>query len=150
MAVRCADCTRRQHLKREASETRCAQTADASLSVSGTGDASPSNGDSLQRQRQQQLQRSLRGQGQLQRTHGTIVWQQALDRQYVDRAGSTRPTGAQTPGPPNPASLLVSCWPMIDPADDLTRPLPVASPCPIRMQFAAPDRLHTVVLMQDL
>lgn len=39
---------------------------------------------------------------------------------------------------------------MIDPADDLTRPLPVASPCPIRMQFAAPDRLHTVVLMQDL
>jgi hypothetical protein len=39
---------------------------------------------------------------------------------------------------------------MIDPADDLTRPLPVASPCPIRMQFAAPDRLHTVLLMQDL
>ena len=39
---------------------------------------------------------------------------------------------------------------MIDPADDLTRPLPVASACPIRMQFAAPDRLHTVVLMQDL
>ncbi len=50
MAVRCADCTRRQHLKREASETRFAQTADASLSVSGAGDASPSNGDSLQRQ----------------------------------------------------------------------------------------------------
>jgi hypothetical protein len=39
---------------------------------------------------------------------------------------------------------------MIDPADDLTRPLPVASTCPIRMQFAAPDRLHTVLLMQDL
>ena len=39
---------------------------------------------------------------------------------------------------------------MIDPADDLTHPLPVASPCPIRMQFAAPDRLHTVLLMQDL
>ena len=39
---------------------------------------------------------------------------------------------------------------MIDPADDVTRPLPVASPCPIRMQFAAPDRLHTVLLMQDL
>lgn len=39
---------------------------------------------------------------------------------------------------------------MIDPADELTRPLPVASPCPIRMQFAAPDRLHTVLLMQDL
>ncbi|MFL6719276.1 MAG: hypothetical protein ACJ8G3_23265 [Burkholderiaceae bacterium] len=39
---------------------------------------------------------------------------------------------------------------MIDPVDDLTRPLPVASPCPIRMQFAGPDRVHTVVLMQDL
>jgi hypothetical protein len=60
---------------------------------------------------------------------------------------------AETPGAaPSPKlpPLLVSCWPMIDPADDLTRPLPVASPCPIRMQFAAPDRLHTVVLMQDL
>src|SRR6476469_3264991 len=60
-----ADCTRRQHLKREASETRFAQTADASLSVSGTGDASPSNGISLQPQPQPQLQRqpqrSLRG-----------------------------------------------------------------------------------------
>src|SRR6476661_5724893 len=56
-----ADCTRRQHLKREASETRFAQTADASLSVSGTGDASPSNGISLQRQPQRQRQRSLRG-----------------------------------------------------------------------------------------
>ena len=44
MAPRCAGCTRRQHLKREASETRCAQTADASFSVSGTGDASPSTG----------------------------------------------------------------------------------------------------------
>src|SRR6476619_2408605 len=62
-----ADCTRRQHLKREASETRFAQTADASLSVSGAGDASPSNGISLQlqlqlqRQLQRQLQQSLRG-----------------------------------------------------------------------------------------
>ena len=37
--------SRRQGLKREASETRCAQTADASLSVSVPGDASPSNGD---------------------------------------------------------------------------------------------------------
>ncbi|MDB5757090.1 MAG: hypothetical protein JWM30_379, partial [Burkholderia sp.] len=61
----------RQGLKREASETRCAQTADASLSVSVPGDASPSNGDPLQRplQRQRplqlQLQRSLRGQLQL-------------------------------------------------------------------------------------
>src|SRR6476619_2407815 len=50
-----ADCTRRQHLKREASETRFAQTADASFSVSGTGDASPSNGISRQRQRQRPL-----------------------------------------------------------------------------------------------
>src|ERR1700712_2461073 len=58
------DCTRRQGLKREASETRCAQTADASLSVSGPGDASPSNGDP--RQRPLQLQLSLRGQRQLQ------------------------------------------------------------------------------------
>jgi len=33
-----------------------------------------------------QLQRSLRGQGQLQRTHETLVWQEALDRQ-VDRGG---------------------------------------------------------------
>jgi hypothetical protein len=39
---------------------------------------------------------------------------------------------------------------MIDPVDDLTRPLPVATACPIRMQFIAPDRVHTVVLMQDL
>ena len=45
MAPRYAGCTRRQHRKREASETRCAQTADASLSVSGTGDAAPSNGE---------------------------------------------------------------------------------------------------------
>src|SRR5438067_4480509 len=58
-----ADCTRRQELKREASETRYAQTADASLSVSVPGDASPSNGDPRQRQRQKQrqLQLSLRG-----------------------------------------------------------------------------------------
>src|SRR5438067_3433136 len=57
------DCTRRQGLKREASETRCAQTADASLSVSVPGDASLSNGDPRQRQRplQKQLQLSLRG-----------------------------------------------------------------------------------------
>src|SRR4051794_9796831 len=42
MAVRCADCTRRQCRNREASETRYAQTADASLSDFGTGDVSPS------------------------------------------------------------------------------------------------------------
>ena len=39
MAVRYADCTRRWHRNREASETRCAQTADASLSVSVPGGA---------------------------------------------------------------------------------------------------------------
>src|SRR6478609_8484007 len=69
MAVRYADCTRRQHRNREASETRYAQTADASLSDFGTGDVSPSNGISLQRQLhkqrqpqpQPQRQRSLRG-----------------------------------------------------------------------------------------
>ena len=77
MSPRYAGFPRRWHRNREASETRCAQTADASFSVSGTGDASPSNGDSLQLQRQRQrplhkqlqmqrplhkqLQRSLRG-----------------------------------------------------------------------------------------
>src|SRR6478752_2399535 len=65
MAVRYADCTRRQHRNREASETRFAQTADASLSDFGTGDVSPSNGISLQRQqplqKQRQRQLSLRG-----------------------------------------------------------------------------------------
>ena len=59
-------CTRRQGLKREASETRCAQTADASLSVSVPADASPSNGGPrqkpLQKQEQRQRQLSLRGQ----------------------------------------------------------------------------------------
>ena len=83
MAVRYADCTRRQHRNREASETRCAQTADASLSDFGTGDVSPSNGFHCngnghftsncngngngncryaERQGQPQPQRSLRGQ----------------------------------------------------------------------------------------
>ena len=57
MAVRYADSPRPQHRKREASETRYAQTADASLSVSGTGDAAPSTGISLQRQRQLHKQR---------------------------------------------------------------------------------------------
>src|SRR6478735_2985131 len=56
MAVRYADCTRRQHRNREASETRYAQTADASLSDFGTGDVSPSNGISLQRPLQKQRQ----------------------------------------------------------------------------------------------
>src|SRR3954452_11600470 len=59
------DCTRRQGLKREASETRCAQTADASLSVSVPGDASPSNRDPLQKPLQRQRQRQLQLQLQL-------------------------------------------------------------------------------------
>jgi hypothetical protein len=44
MAVRFADCPRRWHRNREASETRFAQTADASLSDFGTSDVSPSTG----------------------------------------------------------------------------------------------------------
>src|SRR5213079_3472573 len=60
MAVRYADCPRRWHRNREASETRCAQTADASLSDFGASDVAPSTGISLQRQRQRQRQ----GQGQ--------------------------------------------------------------------------------------
>ena len=44
MAVRYADCPRRWHRNREASETRFAQTADASLSDFGTSDVAPSTG----------------------------------------------------------------------------------------------------------
>jgi hypothetical protein len=40
--------------------------------------------------------------------------------------------------------------PMIDPIDDFTRPLPVGTASPIRMQFSAPEKTHTLVLMQDL
>jgi hypothetical protein len=40
--------------------------------------------------------------------------------------------------------------PMIDPVDDFTRSLPVATTSPIRLQFAAPEKIHTVLLMQDL
>ncbi len=39
---------------------------------------------------------------------------------------------------------------MIDPVDDVTRPLPVATECPIRLQFASEERTYTVLLMQDL
>ena len=39
---------------------------------------------------------------------------------------------------------------MIDPVDDVTQPLPVATECPIRLQFSSPERIHTVILMQDL
>ena len=40
---------------------------------------------------------------------------------------------------------------MIDPVDDVTQPLPVATECPIRLRFTSPDdRLYTVILMQDL
>jgi hypothetical protein len=40
---------------------------------------------------------------------------------------------------------------MIDPVDVVTQPLPVATECPIRLQFSSPDaRIYTVILMQDL
>ncbi len=39
---------------------------------------------------------------------------------------------------------------MIDPVDDVTRDLPVATECPIRLQFSSPEKLHTVLLMKDL
>jgi hypothetical protein len=44
MPPRCAGCPRRWHRNREASETRFAQTADASLSDFGTSDVAPSTG----------------------------------------------------------------------------------------------------------
>ena len=44
MPPRCAGSPRRWHRNREASETRFAQTADASLSDFGTSDVSPSTG----------------------------------------------------------------------------------------------------------
>jgi hypothetical protein len=49
---------------------------------------------------------------------------------------------------PSAAGIMLAT--MIDPVDQVTRPLPVATASPIRMQFSGPDRLHTVVLMQDL
>jgi hypothetical protein len=39
---------------------------------------------------------------------------------------------------------------MIDPVDDVTGDLPVATECPIRLQFSSPERVHTIILMQDL
>lgn len=39
---------------------------------------------------------------------------------------------------------------MIDPIDDVTRPLPVATDSPIRLQYASEERTYTVILMQDL
>src|SRR4051812_47649124 len=93
-----ADCTRRQGLKREASETRCAQTADASLSVSVPGDASPSNGDSLQRQRQTQRQLSLRG-----TATATVA---ARDGRFAALAASPVKNRSKTP---DPASSGHSC-----------------------------------------
>ena len=44
MSPRCAGSPRRRHRNREASETRFAQTADASLSDFGTGDVAPYTG----------------------------------------------------------------------------------------------------------
>src|SRR4051812_37783222 len=90
------DCTRRQGLKREASETRCAQTADASLSVSVPGDASPSNGDS--RQRQIQLQLSLRGAMTIKPT----VASASETRTPLPTRGSLAGLGASCTRPPVP------------------------------------------------
>ena len=117
MAVRYADCTRRQHRNREASETRFAQTADASLSDFGTSDVAPStgihcNGNGNRNcncncdgdcncncncNRNRNRNRNCNGrcaerQGQLQRTQGTLAWHEALDRQHVDRAGGWQRT----------------------------------------------------------
>ena len=39
---------------------------------------------------------------------------------------------------------------MIDPVDDVTRSLPVATECPIRLQFSSTERTYTVILMRDL
>lgn len=39
---------------------------------------------------------------------------------------------------------------MIDPVDDVTGDLPVATESPIRLQFSSPEKLHTVLLMKDL
>lgn len=39
---------------------------------------------------------------------------------------------------------------MIDPLDNVTRPLPVTTASPIRLRFASADRHYTVVLTQDL
>jgi len=39
---------------------------------------------------------------------------------------------------------------MIDPVDDVTGNLPVATESPIRLRFSSPEKLHTVLLMKDL
>ena len=39
---------------------------------------------------------------------------------------------------------------MIDPVDEVTQALPVATESPIRLRFSSPDRIYTVILMQDL
>ena len=100
MSPRYAGSPRRWHRNREASETRCAQTADASLSDFGTSDVAPSTGIHCNgnghfksnRNRNRNGNGNCNGrcaerQGQLQRTQGTLVWQEALDRQHVDRGG---------------------------------------------------------------
>src|SRR4051794_8193743 len=98
MAVRYADSPRPQHRKREASETRYAQTADASLSVSGTGDAAPSTGIHCNRNRnrnrngncryaERQGQLSLRGTS---RTTATVATRNVKDNRncrYAERQG---------------------------------------------------------------
>ena len=114
-----ADCTRRQYLKREASETRFAQTADASLSVSVPADASPSNGDPRQKprqnqqQRQRQRHRSLRGQGPRRRIvqcasliapHGSSAWAPMAARPYPASSAACNcgaPAGIRAAGTAN-------------------------------------------------
>ena len=39
---------------------------------------------------------------------------------------------------------------MIDYADNVTHGLPVTTDSPIRLQFSSPERIYTVLLMQDL
>ena len=39
---------------------------------------------------------------------------------------------------------------MIDPVDDVTGNLPVATESPIRLQFSSREKLHTVLLTKDL
>src|SRR6478752_6607469 len=105
MAVRYADCTRRQHRNREASETRYAQTADASLSDFGTDDVSPSNGISLQRQRQRPLQKQLQLQLSLRGTSRTTATASVATRNVKDNSnGNCR--CAERQGQPQPQRSL--------------------------------------------
>src|SRR6476469_4435057 len=123
MAPRYAGSPRRWHRNREASElaalrqrtllypisapatwrhqrgftTTATATSKATATATVAARNGNGNGNCRCAERQGQLQLSLRGQGQLQRTHGTLAWQEALDRQHVDRAGWVEHSGAQHP-----------------------------------------------------